>query len=370
MHPSGHTVDAGPRPSVAAVHAKGGKAMDTVIGVGLIGLGAIGRSHARALDALRDHARLRAFSGGDLAAAAEAGWPGAVQVTPDALLERDDVDLVVICSPSGAHAEQALAALEAGRHVVVEKPLALSAADADRIVGLAAERGLRVSTISQRRLEPEVQAVRAALDAGQLGAVRLATTHVHWWRDEDYYAAAAWRGDPAGGGGSLMNQGVHSVDLLQWLAGPVESVTAQQATIAHASEAEDATVATVRFTSGALGLISTTTATPPGSPATLTLHCERGVVEIGQSELLRWDVEGLPAPTIDTEGTGIGVGASDPAAIGIAGHLQQWSDILDAVREGQDSAISGRGGAATVHLLDALTTAARTGRLVTLEELR
>ncbi|MGP9744086.1 Gfo/Idh/MocA family protein [Brachybacterium sp. AOP29-B2-41] len=344
--------------------------MDTVIGVGLIGLGTIGRGHARALDALRDHARLRAFSGGDVAAAAETGWPDAVQVTPSELLEREDIDLVAICSPSGAHAEQALAALEAGKHVVVEKPLALRAADADRIVALAAERGLRVSTISQRRLEPEVAAVRQALEAGQLGAVRLATTQVHWWRDEDYYAAAAWRGDPAGGGGSLMNQGVHNVDLLQWLAGPVESVTAQQATIAHASEAEDTTVATVRFVSGALGLISTTTATPPGSPATLTLHCERGVVEIGQGEITRWDVDGIPAPQVGGEGDGIGIGASDHTAIGITGHIQQWSDVLSALREEREPAISAADGAATVHLLDAITTAARTGRLVTLEENR
>ena len=343
--------------------------MHTVIGVGLIGPGTIGRSHARALDALRDRTELRAFSGGDAAAAAEAGWPDAVQAPPEELITRDDVDVVAICSPSGVHAEQALAALEAGKHVVVEKPLALTAADADRIVGLAAERGLTVSTISQRRLEPEVIAVRRALEAGTLGAVRLATTHVHWWRDEDYYAAAAWRGDPAGGGGSLMNQGVHNVDLLQWLAGPVESVTAQQTTLAHDSPAEDATVATVRFTSGALGLISTTTATPPGSPATLTLHCERGVVEIGQGEITRWDVEGAPAPQIGTDGEGIGVGASDHTAIGLAGHIQQWSDIVAAIAEGRDPAITAADGAATVRLIDAITTAARTGRLTTLKEL-
>lgn len=343
--------------------------MDNVVGVGLIGLGTIGRSHARALDALRGQAQLRAFSGGDTTAAAETGWPDAARVAPGELLDRDDIDVVAICSPSGVHAEQAVAALEAGKHVVVEKPLALTAADADRIVGLAAERGLHVSTISQRRLEPEVVAVRRALEAGTLGAVRLATTHVHWWRDEDYYAAASWRGDPAGGGGSLMNQGVHNVDLLQWLAGPVESVTAQQSTIAHDSPAEDTTVATVRFVGGALGLISTTTATPPGSPATLTLHCERGVVEIGQGEITRWEVDGVPAPQVGDEGQGIGVGASDHTAIGITGHIQQWSDVLAALREGQEPAISAADGAATVHLLDALTTAARTGRLVTLKEL-
>lgn len=344
--------------------------MKDVVGVGLLGLGTIGVNHARALDALRDHAALRAFSGGDVAVAAGAGWPNAVHVSPQELWSRDDVELVAICSPSGVHAKHALAALEAGKHVLIEKPLALTTHDAEHILRTAAARNLIVSAVSQRRLEPEVIAVRRALQDGTLGAVRLATTHVHWWRDEDYYTAAAWRSDADEGGGSLMNQGVHNVDLLQWLSGPVESVTAQQATLAHGTGAEDTTVATVRFTGGALGLISTSTATPPGTAATLTLHCARGVVEIGQGELIRWEVEGAAPPTVIDEGQVIGVGASDPTAIGIAGHIQQWTDVLAALREGREPAITGRDGAATVQLLDAITTAARTGRLVTLEELR
>lgn len=343
---------------------------DDVRRVGLLGLGAIGASHAQALAQLRDRATLVGFSGGDPEVAAGAGWPTALQQSPEDLLDRDDLDVIAICTPSGAHAENAVAALEAGKHVVIEKPLALTAADADRIVTLAAEKGLGVHVISQRRLEPEVRAVRAALEAGRLGTVRLAATHVHWWRDESYYAAATWRGQAAAGGGSLMNQGAHNVDLLRWLAGPVDSVTAQSATLAHQPGTEDTTVATVRFTSGALGLISTSTATPPGAPATLALHCERGVVEIGQGELLRWDVEGVPAPPLGAEGDGIGVGASDPAAIGIAGHLQQWADILDALSEGRDSSIPGRDGAETVRLLEALTLAAAEGRTVTMKELR
>lgn len=338
--------------------------------VGLLGMGTIGVSHARALAELRHRVQLVAFSGGDAEKAAGAGWPHAVQLSPEELLARDDLDVIAICTPSGAHAENALDALDSGKHVVVEKPLALAASEADRIIALAKTKGLSVHVISQRRLEPEVQAVRAALADGLLGAVRLATTHVHWWRDESYYAAASWRGDAGAGGGSLMNQGAHNVDLLRWLAGPVEAVTAQSATLAHEPGAEDTTVATVRFTSGALGLISTSTATPPGTPATLTLHCERGVVEIGQGELLRWDVEGVPAPQVGTEGEGVGVGASDPSAIGIAGHLQQWQDILAAVHEGRDSSIPGRDGAETVRLLEALSTAAATGRTVTMEELR
>src|SRR5699024_3765713 len=297
--------------------------MSCVAGVGLIGLGTIGRSHVRALAALSDRAELRAFSGGSAAVSSEAGWPDAVQVSADELCGREDIDVVAICSPSGVHAAQALAALGAGKHVMVEKPLALTAADADRIVAVAAERGLAVSTVAQVRLKPEVVAVRRALELGQLGAGRVATTHVHWWRGADYYDAADWRGDPVGGGGSLMNQGVHNVDLLQWLAGPVEAVTAQQATLAHDTEAEDTTVATVRFVSGALGLISTTTATPPGTPATLTLHCERGVVEVGQGEITRWEVDGVKQPQISDVGECVGAVASDPTAIYITGHVQQ-----------------------------------------------
>lgn len=341
-----------------------------VVRVGLLGLGTIGVSHAKALAELRHRAQLVAFSGGDGEKAADAGWPEAVQSSPQELLAREDLDVIAICTPSGAHAENALAALGSDHHAVVEKPLALTAAEADRIVSLAESRGLSVHVISQRRLEPEVQAVRRALEDGLLGPLRLATTHVHWWRDESYYSAAPWRGDARAGGGSLMNQGAHNVDLLRWLAGPVEAVTAQSATLAHEPGTEDTTVATLRFASGALGLISTSTATPPGSPATLTLHCARGVVEIGQGELLRWDVDGVPAPQIDAAGTGIGVGASDPAAIGIAGHVQQWTEILDAVQEGRDSSIPGRDGAETVRLLEAITAAAATGRTVTMDELR
>src|SRR5699024_8077066 len=208
-----------------------GPVMAHPIGIGLLGLGSIGASHARALDALRDRAQVLAYSGGTPERAAEAGWPAAEQRLPEEVLRDDRVEVVALATPSALHATQALAALDAGKHVVVEKPLAMTAADADRVVERAEQQGLQVAVMAQRRLEPELAAVKEALEAGRLGAVRLAITHVNWWRDPSYYEAAAWRGE-AGNGGSLLNQGVHNVDLLTWLAGPVESVTAQQATLA------------------------------------------------------------------------------------------------------------------------------------------
>lgn len=342
--------------------------MEQPIGVGVLGLGSIGTSHARALHQLSDQARLVAYSGGNPERVAEAGWPGAEQTTPADLPGHPGVDVVAICSPSDAHGAQAIAALQAGKHVVVEKPLALTVAEAECIVALANDRDRVLSVISQRRLEPEYTTVKKMLTSGQLGQVRLATTHVHWWRDEAYYAAAPWRSRMDAGGGSVMNQGVHNIDLLNWLCGPVTDVTAQYATLAHQMDAEDTTVATVRFGSGALGLISTSTATPPGSAATVTLHTDRGTIELGQGQVLRWDIDAAP-PLAEQNQAGAASGAADPAAIGVAGHVVQWRDILAAIAEGRDPQICGRDGAETVRLMCAIYEAARTGRSVRPEEL-
>ena len=342
--------------------------MQQRIGVGVLGLGSIGTSHARALQQLSDQAHLVAYSGGNPERAADAGWPHARQVSPEELLDYPGVDVVAICSPSDAHGAQTIAALTAGRHVVVEKPLALTVAEAERAVALAEDSGRVLSVISQRRMEPEYAAVKKMLTSGGLGRVRLATTHVHWWRDDDYYAAAPWRSQMNAGGGSVMNQGVHNIDLLNWLCGPVGRVTAQYATLGHDMDAEDTTVATVQFTDGALGLISTSTATPPGSPATVTIHTHRGTIELGQGEVLRWDID-APNPAAATDDAGPASGAADPAAIGVAGHVSQWGDVLAAITEGHEPLITGRDGAQTVRLMCALYEAARTGRAIAPEEL-
>src|SRR5699024_1337259 len=180
--------------------------------------------------------------------------------------------------------------------------------------------------------EPEHVHLKQLLEAGELGELRLASTEVHWYRDEGYYSSAPWRTSMAGGGGSLMNQGVHNVDLLRWLCGPVDSVTAQYGTLAHDMDAEDTTVATVRFTSGAFGLISTSTATPPGSPATISLRLSSGVVELGQGTVERWEVGDVPPPAGSS--SEISSGAAAPLAIGHAGHLNQWRDILRSLADG------------------------------------
>jgi UDP-N-acetyl-2-amino-2-deoxyglucuronate dehydrogenase len=337
--------------------------LGTPLGFGIVGMGSIGSMHARALRELAEEVALVAYSGRPRTPDALAGWEP-VRVAPEEVIAHPGVDVVAICTPSGTHARLTMAALEAGRHVVVEKPFATTVEDAAAVVRLARERGLSVSTISQRRFESEYARLKEALDTGALGDVRLATTHVHWFRDADYYRAADWRASMAQGGGSLMNQGVHNVDLLRWLCGPVESVTAQYGTVAHAMEAEDTTVATLRFSSGALGLVSTTTATPPGFPATLTVHGARGVVELAQAEVRRWDVPGVPEPDLARAASG----ASDPLAIGHAGHLEQWRRIVTGLEAGSPVPVGADDAFETVRLLCAIYEAAATGKDVRLTD--
>ncbi|MEV8029418.1 Gfo/Idh/MocA family oxidoreductase [Cellulosimicrobium funkei] len=334
----------------------GGPGAAGVVGVGIVGTGSIGALHARALLDLHPRARLVAYSGRGLPDDAASGGP-AVRTTPDDVVRRPDVDVVAVCTPSGSHARLALAALEAGKHVVVEKPLALTVEDALLVERVARERGRVVSMVSQRRFEPQHQELRRALDRGALGELRLVATHVPWFRDDDYYAAAPWRSDEREGGGSLVNQGVHNVDLLRWLCGPVESVTAQAATLARPAGAEDTTVATLRLASGALGVVTTTTATPPGFPATLTLHGSLGSVELAQDEVVRWEVPGVPAPA---SGSAAG-GAADPLAIGHAGHRAQWERVLAALDGTAPPPVGAADAVETVRLLCAIRQAAATG---------
>ncbi|NEE02227.1 Gfo/Idh/MocA family oxidoreductase [Phytoactinopolyspora halotolerans] len=329
-------------------------------------MGTIGRRHVEALGHLEGDVRLVAASGGAASTLAELGQADAVHVSPDEVIAHPDVDVVVLCTPSGLHGEQTLTALRAGKHVVVEKPLSVDVASAEEAVRVAEERGLFVSVISQRRLEPQSQYVKRLVDEGTLGRPVLGEAFVHWLRDDAYYAHAAWRTRQDQGGGSLMNQGLHSVDLLAWLMGPVTQVTAQYDTLGHDMDAEDTTVATLRFASGALGTVVTSTATPPGRPATMKLFTSRGAAEFANSDVVSWDFDGVPAPPEPNAAPGSG--ASDPSAIGLAGHLAQWRDIVDAYRSGRPPAIGARDGLATVRLLCGIYEAAETGRAVTLDQ--
>jgi predicted dehydrogenase len=327
------------------------------IGIGIVGFGQIGRTHLDALSGLED-ARVVAVSRRER----PANDPG-VDWHADyhELIERDDIDLVAICTPSGLHARQALDALQAGKGVVIEKPIALSLDDGEQVVRTARERNLFLSVISQRRTEDAARALKRAIDDGQLGRPVLGEVLVRWSRDQAYYDSAPWRGIRAMDGGVMLNQAIHAIDLLCWLLGPVESVAGSTATLVRRMEAEDTASATIRFASGALGAITATTAISPGLPAEVNVFGELGVASLHEATVARWDIPGVEPPVATTLP---GSGSTNPAAIGSLGHQRQWRDIIDAYLAGRDPLVTGEEGLATVATILAIEESSRSGRQV------
>ena len=332
------------------------------IGVGIVGWGSIAAVHAEVLDG-RDDAQLRSMCRREPERPAVLRDDVAVVVGMDAMLADADLDVVVICSPTGHHAEHAIAALEAGKHVVIEKPIARHPADAHRVLAAAARSGRALSVISQRRFEPAVRVVRDLITTGMLGRPILIEGALRWSRSAAYYATADWRGTIEDDGGVLLNQGIHVIDLMRWLGGPVIEVQGATATLVHDIEAEDTAAATLRFASGALGLIAATTATDIGVPGELTLVHERGSVTLTEGGIKRWLVPGVPQPST---GPGEASGAADPGAIGNLGHIRQWEDILGAIAAGRPPAVGGADGLAALELVDAVYRSSRTGQAVAL----
>lgn len=325
--------------------------------VGILGVGAIGATHAQAIAALAPDLELVAYTG-------SRGLPAtapdqARRVDADELL-RGEVDLIVIATPSNLHADQALGAIAHGKGVVVEKPIATTAAQGRDLVAAWREAGVFGAAIAQRRLEPQHLAIKALLDSGELGTPRLAEISVCWWRSPEYYAQAPWRAQPPGGG-VLMNQALHNVDLLVWLLGEAEQVAALTGNLAHDLDCEDTALAAVRMKSGAMASITATTAAWPGRAAGLRLYTDRGYVTLDHSSIVEWEFAGVERPATETAAVS---GAGDPSAIGLVGHLAQWRDIAASFREGRDPAITLADGLASIELIDAIYRSGESGRTV------
>jgi UDP-N-acetyl-2-amino-2-deoxyglucuronate dehydrogenase len=358
----------------------------TVSGFGIVGTGVIAAMHAAAIATLPG-ARLAAVT--DVAAGAAGAFAAtrgcAAEPGLDALLARDDVDVVCVCVPSGLHAEVGIRAARAGKHLVVEKPVDVSLAAADRLIEAASTAGVALTVISQHRFDPGLIELKRLLTGGALGRLVLGEASTKWYRTQGYYDSAGWRGTWALDGGSLMNQGVHYVDLLRWCMGPAAEVTAVCATQAHEIEVEDTALAIVRFSSGAVGTVMSTTAAYPGFPQRLEVTGTEGTVIIEDGRIVRRAFgpqagSGAPgsrapenrapenrAPENRAPENRAGPGAAaDPAAIEVASHAAQIADLLAAIDEGREPAVGGADGRAALEIVCAVYESARTGRPVIL----
>jgi UDP-N-acetyl-2-amino-2-deoxyglucuronate dehydrogenase len=336
---------------------------------GLVGAGTISTQHLEALESIAD-ARIAAIASASADRARTAGERWGVPWTTDVdeLLAREDVDAVTISTPSGLHPGQALAALRHGKHVLVEKPLALSNADARAVVEEARNRNLIAATVSQRRFEPAVQAIRTAVGDGALGRLSMIVAEGFYHRPQSYYDSAAWRGTVALDGGVLMNQAIHTIDLLRWIGGPVESVAGHVATIGHRIEAEDTATVSLRFASGALGAILATTCAATERPTEFRIDGERGHIRLVGDEAREWDVPDVPAPSpADAPSEGATTGSATWGT-NATGYVRQYSDFVAAIRDHRAPAVTAEDGAAAVEIVLAAYESSRSGCRVALAE--
>jgi UDP-N-acetyl-2-amino-2-deoxyglucuronate dehydrogenase len=348
-----------------------------MLGFAIVGCGMIARFHARALAEV-PNAKLVALVSRSAESAKK--MKDELKLSCDlatdlaSVLKRPDIDVVIITTPSGAHLEPAVAAANAKKHVVVEKPLEVTLDRCDRIIDACAKNGVQLCTIFPSRFGDANIELKKAVSAGRFGRLTLGETTCKWWREQSYYDLGGWKGTQAlDGGGALMNQAIHNVDLLLWMMGDVTHIMGFTATLAHERiEVEDTAVACLRFKSGALGVIQAATSVWPGLPKTIGIHGDQGSVVIEQDDLLRWEFKS-PKPDDDAirqrfaQRVGASGGSSNPAAISHAGHAGQLADFVAAINAGRAPLVDGREGRKAVEVILGIYASQRTGRRLELD---
>jgi len=336
----------------------------------IIGAGNIGKIQAEAIQHIPDARVSVVCNRGETSGQALAKKVGATWVADyrDAVI-RNDVDVVTICTPSGTHMEIAVAAAKAGKHLLVEKPIDITVARVDTMLAAVEEAGVTLACVFPLRFAEGVDKAIVALDAGRLGRLTLANCSVKWFRPQSYYDGN-WRGTwEFDGGGALMNQSIHNIDLLQWLAGPVKTVMAQTGTLAHDMQTEDTASALLTFAHGGLGVIQGATSCWPGDRARVELHGDRGSIVLEEGRIVVWKLadatEEEEATMLNLE-TQQGSGAADPTAIGYEMHRRQIVDLVEAIRTDRPAAIEGAEARKAVEIIRAIYLAASEQRVITL----
>lgn len=343
-----------------------GYSEEMTIRIGLIGGGNISETHARAA---------RAIPGVEVAAifgtnAEKVGrlcreHGGTPYSDLEEFLSHRPMEIVAIGSPSGLHAGQGIAAARHGLHVLTEKPIDISAERADALIAETKKAGVKLGVFFQDRCKPDIVRVKSAVDSGMLGRPILADARVKWYRPPDYYSNSRWRGTWAlDGGGALINQAVHTLDLMLWIFGEVASVQAASKTALHNIEAEDTLTAMLQFVNGALGVLQATTSVFPGYPRRLELTGSEGTLIIEQDRLL---AANLKNPTEDlVKGSPADSNPSSSSAVvsDARGHQAVLQDFLDAIRTGAEPRCDGKEGRRSLALVQAIYAACKSGERV------
>jgi UDP-N-acetyl-2-amino-2-deoxyglucuronate dehydrogenase len=329
--------------------------------VGLVGCGRISKNH---FDALRNVDGLTVTAVADIdaeraaQASAEQGVPGYRSL--EELLAADEVDIVSICTPSGLHSAQGVIAARAGKHVVTEKPMSISLAQADELIRATDDARVQLFVVKQNRLNPPIQLLKRAVDKGRFGRIYMANVTVRWQRPQEYYDAAPWRGTWEFDGGAITNQASHYVDLVQWLVGPVESVMAKTATQARRIEAEDSGIGIIKFRSGALGVIEVNVLTYPRNlEGSITILGEKGSVKIGGTAVNK--VEHWLFADYDDDDKLVETANTNPPNVYGFGHEGYYRNVVAVLRGEARPETDGRAGRKSLELILGMYESAKTG---------
>jgi UDP-N-acetyl-2-amino-2-deoxyglucuronate dehydrogenase len=344
----------------------------------IVGCGVIGPVHAEAIASLPDAQLISVVDSNPEKAQTLAKRYGVTSYTElQQMLDQERVDVVIICAPSGLHGELACQVMRSGRHVIVEKPMEISRAAIEKMLRVQQETGVKLAVISQHRFDPASRQVHDLVEEQAFGKLVLGNAIVPWWRSQEYYDSGDWRGTwKLDGGGVLMNQSIHSIDLLQWLMGPVKSVFGYTDTLVHLMETEDVAVAALRFASGALGTIAATTGAYPGVTTRIEIFGDKGSALIEDDRLsylhpARDDKETAGAygadPNEHSRGKEASSTSQNPAALSTSSHALQIADMIRAIRENGTPLVDGYAARHPIEIILSIYESARTCKEVKLQ---
>jgi len=337
------------------------------INIGLIGGGNITDTHARAALAIPG-VQISAIYGThpDRTAKLCQDYGGTPYADMDKFLAHRPMSMVIIGSPSGLHAEHGMRAARRGLDVLTEKPIDISTTRADALISECEKAGVKLGVLFQDRSKPDVHRLKSFLAEGGLGKPILADAQVKWYRPPEYYGNSRWRGKLAlDGGGALMNQGVHTVDLLLWLMGDVVSVQAQMATALHDIEGEDTVIALLEFASGAMGTLVAATSAYPGYPRRIEITGSEGTVILEHDRIIRADLRTPHPELLGNESSDQNRSATSAVVSDIRGHQAILEDFLSAIKTNSRPACDGKEGRRSVALIEAIYESARSGERTT-----
>jgi len=339
-----------------------------VFGFGIIGCGMVANIHVQAIEAIADAELIGVFDqniqyGKQFAVERKIKAFESIQ----ALFADEKIDIVCICTPSGLHAGLAIEALLAGKHVIVEKPMALNLQDCNRIMAAEKRSGKICAVVSQLRFSPVSEQVKKEISAGNLGKIVEIGLHMRYHRSKEYYANSAWRGTWAmDGGGALMNQGIHGVDLLISFLGLPKSVFAYCRTLHHDIEVEDTVTAVLEYENGPIGVLEATTSVYPGYPRQLGIYGTEGCIVLEENSIKKWDVKDASVSETITEQSGKNGGFQNPADISYVGHQKEFEDVIAAIKAGRRPIVDTVEGKKSIELITAIYKSSETGKKIIL----